>query len=168
MKPSFSKTILPVFLFFLLLLLSCFSYGIAGFYKAVKSNSWPTATGIILSSQVIKPSGKSTKYIADIKYSYKSNNKEYHSNKFNASNARGISGWARNVVKQYPINSSAKIYYNPDNPEDSVIEPGLQYENYYMTGIPLVSFMLLLLTLLKQFKNRNKNARQFCFLKDRT
>ncbi len=150
------KTVIAVFVFFISLLLAWFIFGAVGFFKAVASHHWPTTNGTVVSAQVIRPSGKSTKYIAEIGYTYQIGGKEYSSKNYKATSARGTSGWAKQVVDQHPVGSVVTVHYNPDKPEEAVIEPGLQSDNYFMTIVPLMAILLLLGTLFQQIKNKNK------------
>jgi hypothetical protein len=108
METSSSKSVLPVLVFFLLLLLILVTFSAISFRKAIISKNWPTTIGTIVSSEVKTPSGKNTKYEAEINYSYKIDTKEYLSNKFKATRARGTSEWAKNVINQlgYRVGSS--------------------------------------------------------------
>ena len=124
------KQVIAVFAFFIALLLAWFSFGAIGFYKAVASHHWPTTEGTVVSAQVVRPSGKSTKYIAEIGYTYQVGGKEYSSKNFRATSARGTSGWAKQVVEQHPVGAMVPVHYNPNKPEDAVIEPGLLSDNY--------------------------------------
>ena len=56
-------------------MLAWFIFGAIGFSKAVTSYQWPTTTGTVVSAKIIKPTGKSIKYVAEIGYSYQIENK---------------------------------------------------------------------------------------------
>ena len=56
---------------------------------------------------------------------------------------------AEAVLKKYQVNSGITIFYNPDNPRDSVIEPGVHKENLVFMIIGLaIFFVSLLITIL--------------------
>jgi hypothetical protein len=150
------KSVVAVFALFISLSLAWLVFGAIGFTKAVTSYKWPTTDGTVVSAQVVRPTGKSTKYIAEIGYSYQVGGKEYVSKKFKATSARGTSGWAKQVVEQHPVGSMVSVHYNPNKPQDAVLEPGLQSDNYWMTVAPLLIIALLAFALFQQIKNRNK------------
>jgi hypothetical protein len=152
------KSVIAVFALFITLALGWFIFGAIGFHKAVTSYRWPTTNGTVVSAQVVRPTGKSTKYIAEIGYSYQVDGKEYASKKFKATTARGTSGWAKQVVGQHPAGSKVSVHYNPDRPQDAVIEPGLQSDNYWMTVAPLLVIALLSFALFQQIRNRDKQS----------
>lgn len=151
-KPS--KSIIPVFALFLLMLTAWFVVGMIGFVKAVVSKNWPTVSGTVISSQVLRPSGKNTKYTAEVIYTYKVDGKEYQSKKLKATAARGTSEWARNKVEEYPSGKDVIVHYNSKKPDIAIIEPGLQSDNYFMTIAPLFFMIVILLALKKQIENR--------------
>ena len=155
MGNSSVKTVVSVFVFFISLMLAWFIVGAIGFTTAVTSYKWPTTNGTVVSARVVRPSGKSTKYIAEIGYSYRVDGKDYRSKNFKATSARGTSEWAKKLVDQHPAGSTVTVHYNPSKPEDAVIEPGLQSDNYIMTVVPLLSAVFLLLTLFQQIKHKN-------------
>ncbi len=156
MKTTSLTPVVSVFCFFIFLLLVWSAIGAVGFYNALVSGSWPTTTGTVVSSDVKSPSGKATKYIAEITFTYTVNGREYRSDNFMATAARGTSQWAREVVEQHPVNSEVTVHYNPDAPDGAVAEPGLQSDNYIMTFAPLFFVAVLVIGLRKQFTDRKK------------
>lgn len=147
------KSLILVFGLFLLMFLGWFSFGAFGFYKAVISKNWPIATGTVISSPEVTKSGKQTRYGLDILYSYKIDQQEYQSKYFKETPTRGTPEWA-NVIDQYAAKSTVTVYYNPKNLKDSVIEPGLRSDDFFMTLIPLTAFVLVLLVLMQQIKKK--------------
>jgi hypothetical protein len=156
METSSLKSVIPVFVFFLLLLLGWFTYGAVGFIKAIQTNSWSATSGTIVSVEVKKGTNSkgSTKFEPDISYSYTIGSEEYLSKKYSSTPARGTSTWAKEVISKYPINSVVTVSYNPKNTKDSVLDPGLQSDNYWMTILPLFFFVVVLLAFVKQINNR--------------
>jgi hypothetical protein len=148
------KSVILVFTFFLLLAASWFVVGIIGFTKAVTSGNWPTVQGTVVSSQVVRPTGKSTKYIAEVTFTYTVDNKEYTSKKLKATSARGTSSWAKEVVANYPAGKEVLVHYRPGKPQVALIEPGLQKDNFMMTIIPILVFALIFWAFLNQLKQK--------------
>jgi hypothetical protein len=156
METSSSKSVIWVFLFFLMLLLGWFAYSAIGFTKAIMTKSWPSTGGTVISSDIKRGTSSkgSPKYSLDINYTYKIGNEEFQSNRYSSTNARGTSQWAREEITRYPANSAVKVYYNPENPKESVLEPGLHSDDYWMTLISSIGFVLVLLAFIKQIKIR--------------
>lgn len=156
MKTTSLKQIVSVFIFFIFLLSVWSIVGAVGFFDAVVSKGWPTTTGTVVSSQVLSPSGKANKYIAEITYTYSVDWKEYRSKNYKATAARGTSTWARELVEQHPVNSTVTVHYNPKDPGDALVEPGLQSDNYIMTFVPLMFIAVLIIALRKQINDRKE------------
>ena len=157
-KTSSLRSVVPVFVLFLLLLSAVFYYGANGFIKALTAKSWPTTTGTVLSSaEVIKAAGKTLRFGVEIDYSYTVDGQEYHSKYFKVTATRGTPEWAQQT-KQYSVNSRVTVYHNPKDPKDSVIEPGPRTDNYVMTFVPLILIAVLIVVLIQQIRKKNRQA----------
>lgn len=157
-----SKQIIGVFSFFTLLLLAAFALSTIAFIKAVKAKSWPSTEGLVLEASVKRvPSSKGpTKYEPLINYAYKTEKGDFTSDKYSTMSARGSSEWAKEVVAMHPVNSSIKVYYNPDNNAKSVLEPGLHKDNYWMTFGSLFFLTVVLIGFRKQIRDiKNKKTK---------
>jgi hypothetical protein len=159
METTSSKSVIPVFLFFLLLLSGWFTYSTIGDIKALQTISWPTTRGTVISSEVKRGTSSkgSPKYSPVIFYSYQIGTVEYQSNRYSSTNARGTSDWARQVVSRYPANRTITVYYNPKDPKKSVLETGLHSDDYWMTLFSSFFIFVVLLAFIKQIKNRRTN-----------
>jgi hypothetical protein len=91
METSSLKSIIPVFVFFLTLLLAWFIYSAIGFTKGLSTLGWPETQGKVISCEVKRvPSSKGpTKFEPVISYSYSVNSVEYTSNRYSSTMARG-------------------------------------------------------------------------------
>jgi hypothetical protein len=58
------------------------------------------------------------------------------------------------VIGKHPENSSIQVYYNPKNPTESVLDPGLQSDDFWMTIFSSFFFVVVLLAFRKQLKDR--------------
>ena len=116
---------------------------------AYSSKGWPSVMGTVIRSKVLvsKSSTSSsgqlsrteTSYTPDVAYRYvvdgttiKNDNIRYGlaTNKY----------ISENLVKQYPVGKEVKIFYNPGNPKQSVLQPG------YFGGLLLMPILGLLAT----------------------
>jgi hypothetical protein len=156
MDTSTSKSIIPVFVFFLTLLLAWFIYSAIGLTKGLSTLGWPETQGKVISCEVKRvPSSKGpSKFQPVISYSYSVNSVEYTSNRYSSTMARGSSQWAKEVIGKHPKNSSIQVYYNPNNPTESVLDPGLQSDDFWMTIFSSFFFVVVLLAFRKQLKDR--------------
>ncbi|MEH2511961.1 hypothetical protein V1291_003315 [Nitrobacteraceae bacterium AZCC 1564] len=132
---------MPLFAF-LLPLLAIF-VGIGAFVQYIMqrkqisaSMRWPTVLGKITEVGVVAEErheddddGRTritTVYRSDVQYAYAVGGREFHSNKWNW-------GWtafypdeasARAPVAEYTVGASVPVFYNPQNPEEAILEPG--------------------------------------------
>jgi len=150
------KSIIAVFGFFLALLLAWFIYSAIGFTKGLSTLGWPATTGKVISCDVKRvPSSKGpSKFQPVISYSYQINSVEYVSDRYSSTIARGSSQWANEVISKHPANSSIQVFYNPKNPKNSVLDPGLQSDDNWMTILSSFFFVVVLLAFRKQLQAR--------------
>lgn len=91
------------------------------------STDWPTATGVIVSSEMITRSEKnhSDRYSPNIEYEYEVDSIKYEgyqvSYSFNEESARSV---VESIVKDYPAGKDVEVYYKPEDPGESVLRPG--------------------------------------------
>lgn len=149
------KSIVPVFLIFISMLLGWFTYSVIGFTKAIQTQSWPTTQGTVVSSEVKKVASKGThQYQPVVYYYYEIGAETYSSTKYSSTGARGSSQWANQVISGYPDEATITVHYNPTNPKQSVLITGLQYDNYWMTGLSAFFLGVVLLAFIKQLQKR--------------
>lgn len=155
MTTSSSKSIIPVFMIFLLLLLGWLTFSIIGVVKGIQTKNWPTTQGTVVSSEVKKVASKGThQYQPSVNYNYEVGAETYSSNKYSSTNARGSSQWAKAIISGYPDEATITVHYNPSKPKQSVLITGLQYDNYWMTGLSGFFFAVVLLAFIKQLKKK--------------
>jgi hypothetical protein len=114
--------------------------------NAMKTKSWPTAVGTVVSSEV----QRSSRYVPKIVYSYAIRGSEFTSDKI------GLTDFAQYKKKEdaarvagaYPVNSKVTVYYNPGNAEEALLEPGIKGEHIFMSLMGLVIFIAPLLGLI--------------------
>jgi hypothetical protein len=110
--------------------------------KRYSSFSWPTAEGTIKISYVdqYRGSDRDILYRPIIKYSYFVMDTEYHSNKVSLS-VITAANWRRLAAKKvdrYPVGKRVKVYYDPTNPVQAVLEPGFKwYTPIWILGVLL-------------------------------
>jgi len=135
--------LLPV-LFTLFILMGCiFSYFF--FFKPMnlvrKSQNWPAVVCNIHSSRVRVGQGEDNSiYSIEIIYSYKYNDKEYTSRKYNFWDMGSSFGYERKkeIVNTYSSGSEAFCYVNPEKPSQAVLNREKDPEMKYLKFIPFV------------------------------
>jgi len=120
------------------------------FNVAHKSNQWPNTIGKIELSGVKENwstgSGISKRmYSANIKYRFIANKAEYVGDRVDFGSAgsmgRSVDADARALVSRYPPGEEVRVYYNPENPQEAVLEPGFATRSwmYALGGLVFLS-----------------------------
>jgi hypothetical protein len=117
--------------------------------NARASASWPTADGIVTRSGVSHStdSDGGDSYSPEITYTYSVNNIDQENNtiKF-GENSYSSRRKAEGIAANYPVGKNVTVYYDPEQPDKSVLEPGVSAGSYIVLGIG-VFFILLTLIL---------------------
>jgi len=107
-------------------------FGIVLFQQTASAEKWPTTDGIIFHSTVDSyREHDSTMHKPLVQYKYTVNGVNYSSNRVRfgvISTSDG--GYANEVVNRYPVGKTVKVYYNPDNPSEALLEPGITWIEY--------------------------------------
>ena len=125
-------------------------YAVKDFSKKNGKKTWPQTTGEIIQSnadaieEVINREryDKNKHFGLDIRYTYRVNLTSYESSKVSEAAYEGITGIAyseervRAYAKQYQTGTKVTVYYDPENPENSILIPSAP------TGL-LVFFILM-------------------------
>lgn len=124
---------------------------IKGILKSGTSKAWPTIHGKVLRSRVHisrsrssstnRNSGLSVSYRPDIEFVYKIDGIEYHSKRpYYGSNIGSSFKYKRSkdLVDKYPVGKEVKVYYNPGNPKEAILETGLHRELFLGLGMGIL------------------------------
>lgn len=141
----------------------------------VNSSRWPSVQGEVISSNIeerktTRTSGAGTqrsttrrsitRYYPGIEYSYTVNGISYQGNNLNFYGKSGLS-WSQEKVAEYPVGRTVKVFYHPNNHNNSVLEPGTTIAFAAGTG-SIVFFFALIFFLIAYFCFRDykkvKNA----------
>lgn len=126
---------------FLLIGLGIAIFGVVTLLKAKESPSWPTAEGVITSSELeswLDDEGDRL-YRADISYEYwvgeiKLTGRNVKFGKVSTNRSSD----AEKILQKYPEGVPVNVYYNPDEYVDSVLEPGVHGSTWFMPIFGLV------------------------------
>jgi hypothetical protein len=108
--------------------------------NAKASISWPTAQGEIIKSQVTHRSNSDgDSYSPEVTYTYPVNSRSYKSYtiKF-GENSYDSKRRAEEIAASYQVGNNVTVYYDPKNPGNSVLEPGVSSGSYIVLGIGLL------------------------------
>lgn len=95
--------------------------------NSLESTGWPTATGVVVSSQMETRSEKnhSDKYYPDIEYEYEVDSTKYEGYQVSYSFSEDSDRSAvERIVGDYPAGKQVEVYYKPEDPGESVLRPG--------------------------------------------
>ena len=128
-------------------------WGWSVFQDARASESWPATNGEILSANVREDNDdEGTSYYGDVSFRYVVNDSVYTSDTVSFGQYGGTRNHAEEIVARYPVGSQVTVYYDTNEPETAVLEPGVNSGSYLLLGMgalftctPLIflPFMLL-------------------------
>lgn len=142
--PKHIKIIFGICLLFIGLVSALGNNQIQRIKNAQASLSWPSTEGKIISSRVESKistnSGKqrisTTSYFADIMHEYTVRDKEYSSKIISFGNYNSSDrSRAEEIVNRYPDGKKIQVFYNPSDPDNSVLEPGIPISIYVFIAI---------------------------------
>ncbi len=124
--------------------------------------NWPTTSGQVVETKVTSHtstsssgSGRSratsstTSYVPWVLYRYSVGGLELENHKVQTMTSYDTRAEAKQVIEQYPVDSTVTVYYKPDDPDKSVLVPGIPEDTYLIlnlfTYIPAGIIAILLL-----------------------
>lgn len=129
-----SGTLFGVLIFLLLFGSGTFMVirGLGNRKKGAASTTWPTANGVITHAWVERETSEdedgftSTSYTPKWQYQFKLGGNTYNSEKisYSATTGYGRQAKAQEKLNQFPLNNQVKVYYDPNEPTESVLIPG--------------------------------------------
>ena len=127
---------------FLLVAAGTLWWGATTVRNASASRDWTAVPGTITVSQVaISTDEDGTTYSADVQYKYVVNDRwraadTVHFGEYGS----GSRSHAEKIVARYPPGSPVTVYYNPDDPDTAVLEPGVSWSSYSGLFMSLIFF----------------------------
>jgi len=127
--------------------------------NARASASWPAAEGKITISGVSHStdSDGADSYSPEITYTYTVNNVSQTNKtiKF-GENSYSSRKKAEGIANSYPVGKNVTVYYDPEKPARSVLEPGVSAGSYIVIGIGVFFILLTLIITPISFFLRNR------------
>ena len=114
-------------------------WGIPMVMNALASKGWPSVDGVVAVSDFTtnrdSDDGNVT-YGASISYDYTVNGAPHmgsnvHFGQYSTSDP----SYGRGIVNRYPVGTRMPVYYDPNNPSTSVLEPGAGWSSFMVAGI---------------------------------
>ncbi len=108
-------------------------FGVVTIIRAGRSLSWPTTEGVVTTSQVVVRDGN---YAPAVVFTYAVGGKAYHGTEvaIGAHFTSSDGGDAAVCANRYPVGSKVTVFFDPEAPDHSVLEPGVSKRTY----LPLV------------------------------
>lgn len=115
--------------------------------KALQSQSWPEIKGLITESRIKEKSDPEmgTSYTPIVRYNYQVEGVMYEGKRIAFGSGMEFNIWqkAAEYLKPYPVDTEVSVFYNPDNPSDSVL---IQVAQRTTVGL-VIGIILLAITL---------------------
>jgi hypothetical protein len=123
--------------------------------NAIKTKSWPTTQGTVITSEVIR----SSKYVPKVIYTYDIDTNAFSSDKIDLTNYAHYKykDDAAKEADKYPVDAKVTVYYNPDKHNEAILEPGIKGQHIFMFLIGLVIFVAPLLGLIYSIRKTKES-----------
>lgn len=136
-------------LIFVIVGVSIMGVGISNILKARASVNWPQVNGRIISSEIKShhhsngSSNGPTYWCEEISYSYIVNRSEMDGNRISFDNYESVNpSQAQEIVGRYPVGKEVKVHYSPNDPAESLLEPGVHGHTYGVFGFGFAFFVV--------------------------
>ncbi|GEM_PF-3545641 len=100
--------------------------GATSFITAASSSRWPVAQGRVTESTLRSVGNENPSMEPAITYFYAVNGASFTGTAISPGLAFQSADLARTVLSRYPTRSIQNVYYQPDNPANAYLEPGIQ------------------------------------------
>ncbi|MGB4270391.1 MAG: DUF3592 domain-containing protein [Spirochaetota bacterium] len=134
-----------IVLFFLIFGLVVTLAGIKMINEAKESLSWPHTEGVIVTSHMDKRyvKGQGYQHFANITYEFEVGGEKYRGSQISFKN---LDIPDEELLRLYPLGKKVKVYYDPDDPSYSLLEPGISIQTYTALFIGIVLLVVAIST----------------------
>ena len=100
------------------------AFGARGVIQARASSAWPQVSGEITHSEI---TDSDSSYSPLVRYKYSVSDRAFAGERICFGLDRMFAGYkfAQRYTQRYPVGSPVAVYYDPDQPSQSVLEPGI-------------------------------------------
>tara|TARA_B110000459_G_scaffold203300_1_gene259261 strand:- start:89 stop:715 length:627 start_codon:yes stop_codon:yes gene_type:complete len=128
----------------------------------IGTGDWEPVDGIVENSYVsTSTDGEGgTTYCLHVDYQYTVDGRTYDGERISYTAENSCNSWSANSDDEYPEGKEITVYYNPTNPSESVLLPGLSGVDFFICCFfifPLVGLLLLFVSIhstISYFKGR--------------
>lgn len=126
--------------------------------NASESKGWPLAQGEIIASYVKTSDDQDgITYFADIEFQYVVNDRRLTADTVNFGEyGTSNRNHAADIVAKYPVGKVVNVYYNPEEPETAVLEPGVTWSSYVLLLMGLLFIILPVIILIAMFRPNSR------------
>ena len=128
-----------ILIFFTLAGLGMALWGWTIIARGKKTLHWPCVDGVIEQSQ---SSSDSDDLLPLIVYSYMVSERRYRRNMVFPSGTNPTPAFAASYAKKYPAGAKVSVYYNPEQPDHSTLEPGLARDAWLIFALGITATSL--------------------------
>jgi hypothetical protein len=91
--------------------------------RAAASRKWPASSGTVTASTLEQSPDNKRRFRAAVQYRYRVGEKDYQSNRIFWGGSEGRQKPMASVVASYPAGRKVKVFYDPQNPAEAVVDP---------------------------------------------
>jgi hypothetical protein len=91
--------------------------------RAHASGKWPTGSATVTASTLERSPDSKRRFRAAVQYRYRVGQQEYQSDRIFWGGNEGRQKPMASVVAAYPAGRKVRVFYNPQNPAEAVIDP---------------------------------------------
>ena len=151
LNDSSSGGLIPIWFFTIIWCTASFIATIiigSGIIADIGTSNWEPVDGVVKSSGVSSSTDGEggTTYCLYVSYQYTVNGKTYDGDRVSYSTENSCNSWSKNADDDYPEGKEITVYYDPGNPSESVLQPGLSGVDFFMCCFcifPLIGLFLL-------------------------
>jgi hypothetical protein len=115
-------------------------------YRQIRAQNYPTTAGAVTHSEVEGHGGRHSNYSPNVLYKYAVAGKTYSSNRYRFGDVYAVEGKAHQIVGEHPVGKQVRVYYNPDDPADALLQPGVDGGDLFLATF-LLPFNLLVVVI---------------------
>jgi hypothetical protein len=104
--------------------------------ELIRSNDFKKTTGNIIKAEVIDKSGRNPTSTFKVNYTFKVGDHSYTGHRVSFYDNNTYRG-ARSYAQRFPIGTEVPVYFDPQNPTESVLLPEVSWVTWVLVGISL-------------------------------
>ncbi len=138
--------LMAVGLFLCIKIFQWFSQEVSGIYASKK---WPTTSGVVVVSKMrtkkeVRKYQDVIHYTPEVEYKYRIDGIPYTCERVFFGQYSDDRSFAEDMLKRYPAGKQVLVYYDPEDPENAVLEPGAGSLKGLIAGAGIVLIILFL------------------------